>query len=59
MNDDIIQEVWKAKDEIAAEHNYDVKCLVRSLRSKESDSGSRVVDVHAEQLSMVKECPPT
>jgi len=59
MTDEIIREVWNAKDKISAESNYDVKRLLQTLRSKESDSGSRVVDVHATRLSTVKEDPPT
>ena len=58
MNDEIIREVWKAKDDISAESKYDVKRLVHSLRSKESKSGARVVDVHDARLSMVKEDQP-
>lgn len=58
MNDEIIREVWKAKDEISAESNFDVKRLVQSLRSKESKSGACVVDVHEARLSMVKEDQP-
>ena len=47
MKDEIIQEVWRAKDAISAEHNHDVKCLVESLRAKEESSGVRIVDLHA------------
>jgi hypothetical protein len=47
MKDEIIQEVWKAKDAISAEHNHDVRRLVESLRAKDKSSGALVVDLHA------------
>ena len=49
MNDEILQEVWRAKDEISAEHEYDVMRLVREMRSRESASSSRVVDLRADR----------
>ena len=58
MNDEILREIWQAKDEISAKSNYDVKHLVKSLRLKESNSGARVVDVHEARLSMAKEDQP-
>jgi hypothetical protein len=58
MNDEIIREVWKAKDDISADSKYDVKRLVHSLLSKESKSGARVIDVHEERLSILKEDQP-
>jgi hypothetical protein len=47
MKDEVIAEVWKAKDEVSAEHQYDVKRLVEHLRVKEASSGARVLDLHA------------
>jgi hypothetical protein len=49
MKDDIIQEVWKAKNAVAARHDHDVKHLVERLRSAEKSSGSRMLDLHARQ----------
>lgn len=49
MKDEVIAEVWKAKDTISAEHRYDVKRLVEHLRAEEASSGSRVFDLHARQ----------
>ena len=51
MKDEIIQEVWKAKDAISAKHHHDVRRLVEHLRAVEKSSGSRVVDLHARQHS--------
>ncbi len=47
MKDEIIQELWKAKDAISARHQHDVKRLVDDLRAAEKSSGYRVVDLHA------------
>ena len=49
MRDEVIQEVWKAKDAISARHHYDVKRLVEHLRSEQRSQGARVVDLHARQ----------
>ena len=51
MKDEIIREVWKAKDAVAARHHHDVKRLVEHLRSEEKSSVVRVVDLHARQHS--------
>jgi hypothetical protein len=51
MTDEILQEVWKAKDGISAECGYDVKRLVRELRLKEAASTAHVIDLHAEKLT--------
>ena len=51
MKDEVITEVWKAKDAISAEHQYDVKRLVEHLRAKEASSGARVLDLHARHKS--------
>ena len=47
MTDEIIREVWKAKDAISARHQHSVKRLVEHLRAEERTSGTRVVDLRA------------
>jgi hypothetical protein len=47
MKDEIIQQVWKAKDELAARHDHDVRRMAEYLRRKEQVSGHAVVDLHA------------
>lgn len=32
QHDDVIEELWRIKDEIAAEYNYDIHALVKALR---------------------------
>jgi len=51
MRDEIIQDVWKAKDAISAKHNHDVKRLVEHLREAEKASGHKVVDLCARRVS--------
>lgn len=47
MKDEIIQEVWRAKDAVAAKHHYDVRTLVKHLQERENESEAPVVDLHA------------
>ncbi len=46
MTDEIIQELWQAKDAIAAEHNHNVKSLVEHLRKEQKTSSVSVVNIH-------------
>ena len=34
MTDEIIRELWKVKDDMARECNYDIETLVKSLHGK-------------------------
>jgi hypothetical protein len=47
MKDEVLQEVWKAKNDLAARHNYDVRRLAESLMVKERASGHAILDLHA------------
>lgn len=47
MSDEIIKELWKAKDAIAREHGYDVDALVANLQAKHRGDARHVVDLHA------------
>ena len=58
MKDEIIEEVWKAKEDIAARHNYDVRRLAEHLRVKERSSGHAVVDLNARDMDR-RTLPPT
>lgn len=49
MKDEIIQEVWKAKDAIAAKHKYNVEALVKRLRLQARNSSAQVVDLRAQR----------
>ena len=48
MSDEIIQEIWKIKDEIAKECGYNLEQLVSRLRQKEKMASSPTVDLSAD-----------
>ncbi len=58
MKDDIIEELWKAKDNLAAQHNYDVRRLAKHLRVKEQSSGHAILDLRARGMKR-RTTPPT
>ena len=37
MVDEVLEELWRVKDEIAREHDYDVRRLAESLKTTEQD----------------------
>ena len=47
MKDKVLLEVWKAKDDLAAQHDYDVRRLAEALRAKEGASGHAILDLHS------------
>ena len=44
MRDEIIQELWRIKDELARETKYDVHVLCRQLRKRQASAGTQIVD---------------
>nr|VFJ68522.1 MAG: hypothetical protein BECKDK2373B_GA0170837_12142 [Candidatus Kentron sp. DK] len=50
MKDEIMQELWRAKDTIAARHHYDVRRLVEHLNSMEKPPEAGIVDLHAKRM---------
>ena len=51
MKDEIIEEVWKAKDAIAAKYNYDIRALGAALQASEKKSKAKFVNLHARRAS--------
>jgi hypothetical protein len=45
MKNEILKEVWAAKDALAAKYNYSIDELFRDLREREKTSGRRYVDL--------------
>jgi hypothetical protein len=45
MKDEILEEVWRAKDALAAKYNYSVAAMFADLREREKTSGRRYVDL--------------
>ena len=44
MKNEILEEVWKARDEFAKKHDYDLNAMVVSLQEAEKQPWSKVVD---------------
>ena len=42
MKNEILEELWKVKDQLAEDCGYDVKKLVKGLRAKEKAEGNVV-----------------
>ena len=51
MKDEIIEELWKIKDELAREANYDVHVLCQKLREMRANSRTQVVDRSASLMA--------
>jgi hypothetical protein len=45
MKDEVIAEVWQAKDELAQQFGYDLDKLAVELRRKEAEHVAKVVDL--------------
>ena len=57
MADEIIRELWRIKDKIAQEHDYDLDALVAHLRGINLRSGHAVVDLGSRRGFSVCEEP--
>ena len=44
MSDEIIQELWRIKEELAREANYDVHVLCQKMREIQANSHVQVID---------------
>jgi hypothetical protein len=44
-NENPIEEIWRIREEIGAEHGYDVDRLFAAMRKKEKQYGDRLVRV--------------
>ena len=52
MPDAIIKELWKAKDDIAREHGYNVDALIAHLRECQEADERKVVDLSAKKRTV-------
>jgi hypothetical protein len=57
LRDPIIEEVWKAKDEIAASCGYDPRKLAEMLKRSQLSKGVKTVDLHRRPVECVAEEP--
>ncbi|CAD7847723.1 MAG: hypothetical protein [Olavius algarvensis Gamma 1 endosymbiont] len=57
MADEIIEELWKIKDDIAREHDYDLDTLVADLRSGKLIGRSGIGDLHTARTTAEQNLP--
>ena len=49
--DSILEEMWKTKDTLAAKFDYDLRAMVRDMRSREKRSGHKLVSFVKERTA--------
>jgi hypothetical protein len=54
MVDEIIEELWRVKDNLAKQFNYGLEALAAELRRRQMESGREVVNL-AKQAAELKE----
>jgi len=52
MKNEILEELWEAKDQLAHEYDYDIEKLVKELRKKEKETGISVIDLTSQPKSV-------
>jgi hypothetical protein len=45
MKNEILEEIWRVKDALAAKYDYNIDAMFRDLRAREKTSGHRYVDL--------------
>jgi len=55
MADEIVRELWRIKDEIAREYDYDLDALVAHLRDEGRKSGRSPVDLSSPRARAERE----
>ena len=53
MKNEILEDLWKVKDQIANEYGYDIEKLAKELRKKEKKVKSSVIDLTLQDKSAV------
>ncbi len=49
MSDEVIETLWRIKDDIAREYGYDVARLAAALRAEQGNASHRIVDLQAQR----------
>ena len=62
-NENPIEEIWRIRDELSAEYNYDIHRIFAALREEEKQYGDRLVRVvrrraPEESTAVLREEPP-
>jgi len=57
MTDEIIQEVWRAKDRLAKEFHYDLDALAAELQKRQKQTARKVVNLAKDRVKQTPESP--
>jgi hypothetical protein len=57
MSDEIIQDLWQAKDRIAKECTYDISALAAELRKRQEQPGRKTVSPPKKNTGQFTEKP--
>ncbi|MEW6363300.1 MAG: hypothetical protein AB1714_01535 [Acidobacteriota bacterium] len=57
MVDETIEEVWRAKDRLAKEFDYDLDALAAELRKRQEQAGREVVNLAGDRAEQTVEQP--
>ena len=60
MKNEILEEVWRNRDEFAKEHNYDIDAMVATLQEMEKQNPNQIIDrrsQHSKESSGHKQKP--
>jgi hypothetical protein len=57
MKDEILEQVWLAKDAVAKKYGHDVQAMAKALRKREKTSKAPVVNLHDRHAECVAEEP--
>jgi hypothetical protein len=57
MTDEIIQEVWRAKDRLAKEFDYDLDALAAELQKRQKQTARKVVNLAKNRVKQTAESP--
>ena len=49
MSDEVIETLWRIKDDIAREYGYDIARLTVALQAEQGNAGHRIVDLQAQR----------
>lgn len=56
-NDEIVEEVRKARDEYAAQFNYDLEAIFKDIKQREERSQHKVVSLPPKKSELVESAP--
>jgi hypothetical protein len=57
MSDEIIQEVWEAKNRLARKFKYDMDALAADLQRRQEQAGREVVNLARDRAKHTAESP--